>query len=309
MKRFLKVDLNMFNDAGSAQAGAPATNTGSTGTQTGVVNAPQQPATPQSSKPQQPLANVVYGIQAETTPNAPGADGGTAQTPDRKTEYARFKDQYKDIFQGEVEAIIKDRFKKYNGIEQQFGQINPLINMLMEQHGVKDLPSLQRIVENNSIESIADRDGLTVEQAREVQKLRRENEQLRNVTQSGEQERIINQRIAEWQSQAKAMEKDYPDFNLDAWADNEKFMQMLSSGIDVKTAYEVCDISNVKANVAKQMERNVLSDIQARGSKKLPENGVTNTPGMTVKSSVGALTRDDRAEIARRVARGEQIQF
>jgi hypothetical protein len=313
----------MFNETGGtsgASTGSSGTNMGSAGV-SGVVNALQQAGTQSSRQASQPLANVVYGKQAEPNPNAQGSVGGTeqklpngsndpnSQVVDRKTEYARFKDQYKDIFQGEIEAIIKDRFKKYNGLEQQLGQYTPLVNMLMEQYDVKDISDLQRIIEDSSIENIADRDGLTVEQAREVQRLRRENEQLRTTTQSIEQEKIINQRIADWQRQANEMVKDYPDFNLDAWANNDKFMSMITAGVDVRAAYEVCDISNIKSNVAKQMERNVVSNLQARGGKKLSENGMANAPGMTVKASVNALSREDRAEIARRVARGENIQF
>ena len=47
----------------------------------------------------------------------------------------------------------------------------------------------------------------------------------------------------------------------------------------------------------------------AEGQGRPQENGTLQSGGMIVKNDVSKLTREDRAEIARRAMRGEKIQF
>jgi regulator of replication initiation timing len=163
----------------------------------------------------------------------------------------------------------------------------------------------------NTYEEIADRDGLTVEQVERIMQLRSENEYLRSLAQekqTHEKEQQINETVAGWYKQADEMKPQYPDFNLDEWAGNSQFMQLLQSGIDVRTAYEVVNIDNIKANVAKTMEQNVYQNVRAKGQRPV-ENATKIVPGVVVKASVKDLDAKDRAEIARRVSMGETIKF
>lgn len=316
---FLRVNLSMFNDGEALSTSTtPTSNEGSES----AVSTQQQTKT--SSK--NPLATVVYGKQESTltentpapntttkvdsVPNAQG-DNSTAPNPevDRKTQFAKFKEEYKDLYKSEVEGLIKDRFKKYSGLEQQLGQYSPIVNLLMERHGAKDPNALYQQIQNEVYETIADRDGLTVEQVKEIQTLKEENARLRQVTSTVEQDTALNQRIAGWKTEADTMKAEYPDFNIDDWASNDQFMNLLFANVSVKSAYEVCNLSGIKANVAKQMEKNVVSNIQAKGTNKIKENGTNPSPAITLKASVKDLTKADRAEIARRVRMGETISF
>ena len=55
-------------------------------------------------------------------------------------------------------------------------------------------------------------------------------------------------------------------------------------------------------------EQLVTDNIRAKGSRPL-ENGTSQQGAFIVKNDVNALTKEDRAEIARRVRRGEVISF
>ncbi len=87
---------------------------------------------------------------------------------------------------------------------------------------------------------------------------------------------------------------------------------MLRAGVDVKTAYEVIHMDDIKTTVAqaagKQAETNVTNNIRAKGQRPA-EAGAASPAGIIVKNDVHALTPSDRKEIARRVARGEKISF
>lgn len=299
MANFLKVNLQLFNDG---EASTPTT-TDTSGSN--VVNAPQQSAT----QSRNPLSNVVYGKTEEIAPNAQGTESGTEQKPDGKSEYARVKEQYKEHWQKDVESIIKDRFKKYNTIEQQYNQYDSAIKMLMERHGAKDFDSLKEIIEADFYEDLADKEGLPIDKARELTQMKQENQLFKTQAESVQHQQQLEQKISDWYKQADALKQTYPDFNIDNFGDNKQFTDLLMAGIDVKTAYEICDIETIKSGIAKQTERNVVQNLQTSKGKRPVENGTNITPGITVKSSVKDLSKVDRAEIARRAMLGEKITF
>jgi hypothetical protein len=59
---------------------------------------------------------------------------------------------------------------------------------------------------------------------------------------------------------------------------------------------------------AKKVEQNITNKIIANGARP-SENGNSFQGASVTKSDVSTLTKADRAEIARRVARGEKISF
>ena len=67
-------------------------------------------------------------------------------------------------------------------------------------------------------------------------------------------------------------------------------------------------MANNAAQVARQTEAAVAANVRANGSRPV-ENGTRQQSSFTVKSDVSKLTKADRAEIARRVQRGEKISF
>lgn len=298
--KLLAVNLSLFNDG---EASTPA------GDESGSNGGFATPQTANYTSSRNPLSNVQYGVadDGEQSLDAQGADVQT-QEIDRRAQFERFKSEYKDLYGSEVESIIKSRFKKYNSLEQQLSNYDPIIQSLMEVHGAKDIDELRNIVEDMTYERLADEEGLTTEQARRLKQAERENKQLKSVFHEQEQQKVINETIAEWNRQADALKQTYSDFDFNQWTTNKQFMDLLGAGIDVKTAYEIVDLPNIKAGTARQAERNVVANIQAKG-RKIPENGVNGTPGMVVKASVKDLSKADREEIARRAMRGETIKF
>lgn len=87
---------------------------------------------------------------------------------------------------------------------------------------------------------------------------------------------------------------------------------MLRNGIDVKTAYEVVHkdeiIQGAMAVIARNVKEKVTDNIRANG-RRATENGISSQAGIVFKTDVNSLTKADREEIDRRVARGERIKF
>jgi hypothetical protein len=112
--------------------------------------------------------------------------------------------------------------------------------------------------------------------------------------------------------QAESTKQIYPSFDLRAEMQNPKFIDLLRSNIDVRTAYEVIHKDDIIAGAmqftAKTVEQKLTNKIIAGGARP-SENGNSSQGASVTKSDVSALTKADRDEIARRVARGEKISF
>ncbi|MEG2001264.1 MAG: hypothetical protein RR053_07730 [Evtepia sp.] len=106
------------------------------------------------------------------------------------------------------------------------------------------------------------------------------------------------QNRSQWQDQLADLRKEYPTFDLEAESENEAFVSLLNVGIPLKYAYEVAHLDEIKQNFTKEM----------RNSRPV-ENGITSQGGVVIKNDVNKLTKADRAEIAKRVERGEIIRF
>ena len=87
---------------------------------------------------------------------------------------------------------------------------------------------------------------------------------------------------------------------------------MLRAGVPMEVAYQAKHHSEILAGAVSsakaETEKNVVDNIRARGSRP-QENGTQSQSSFTVRDDPHSLTKAERAEIARRAARGEVIRF
>jgi hypothetical protein len=312
MKKLLRINLRLFD--GAASGGSPAPAAGSEGT----------PGAPAENKPaslgKKQGEKVVYGKQPEPAEkiDQPAIDQKPDNAPkpeDRKVEFEKLiKGDFKDLFAETVQGIIDKRFKETKILEKQTNESKPILDVLMNKYGIQngDLNALQKAIEDDDAywEELADKEGLTVEQYKHKQKLESENRQLREATQNLNKQTQINEIYNGWLTEEQAIKDSgkYPDFNLKTECQNKEFVDMISRGIPLKQAYEVIHMEEIMSGVAKKVESNVAETIRANG-KRPAENGTSSQSGVIYKNDVSALSKEDRAEIARRAGRGEKIVF
>ena len=225
-------------------------------------------------------------------------------------------EEYKDIYTEETQRIINRRFRETQNLEQQVARNQPLIDMLMQRYKISDgdIGKLTAAIENDDAywSEAAEEAGMSVEQYKQFQKLQRENAALMRDQQQRRSQQAAQQQLQKWYGEAEQVKGVYPSFDLNAEVKNQQFLSMLKSGVPMQHAYEVVHLDDIKAGVAKMQakatERQVVDGIRAKGARP-QENGTTSQSAFTVKDDVGKLTKAERAEIARRVARGEIIKF
>lgn len=226
------------------------------------------------------------------------------------------KGDYKDAFSRRVQNIINGRFKETRTLQEQLQKSMPVFEILAQKYGIKadDIDGIVKALENDdeSYREEAMEKGITVEQLKEMKKLEREVEQLRrNESRRDEQDRI-NRDITNWKNQAESLKEIYPNFNLDTEIEDPQFFSLLRNNVDVRTAYEVIhrdEILGGAMQYAAQTAAKRVADSVAANSKRPVENGVTSQGAVNSQADVNKMTKAQREEIERRVARGERITF
>ena len=305
-KLFIIPLLNLQLFAEGAGAGDGGTAEGQ-----GVTEAAALPQT--KGEKNNPLANVKYGIQEDTAP-VPEVQNPTA---DRNAQFeALIKGEYKDLYDARVQDTVQKRLKGHKELEAKYNSLQPTLATLAQKYGVdaEDIEALNNAIQEDDTyyEDEALEKGMTVQQLKEVKKMERENAELKAQMEEAQRQENGKKLYSQWLQQADATKGIYPSFDLEAEMANPKFVDLLRSNIDVRTAYEVLHkddiIRGAMQFTAQTVESKISKKIASNGARPT-ENGMSSQSAAVVKSDVSQLSKADRAEIIRRVQRGEKIRF
>ena len=314
------IDLQLLAEGGGAAAGAGAGDGGGTGAEgTQGVTAAAAMSQRKGAK-SNPLADVVYGKQAATEVTVPAAEGQQVETvaqPDLSAEFeALVKGKYKEQYDAKMQDTIQKRLKGSKETVDKFNALTPTLELLASKYGVEsgDIEALNKAIQEDDAyyEQEALEKGITVQQLKEIRRMERENAELRQQMQEQESRENANRLYAQWMQQEQEIKGVYPSFNLEAEMQNPQFVNLLRSNIDMRTAYEVIHkddiIHGAMQFTAKTVEQKIANKIKANGARPT-EGGMGSQSAAVVKSDVSQLSKADRAEIIRRVQRGEKISF
>ena len=311
------IDLQLFAEGGSSASAAGAEGSG-TGAE-GVTTADGMPATSARAK-KNPLADVKYGIQ-ENAEDAQVADAqntaGQVSAEERAAKFeALIKGEYKDLYDAKMQDTIQKRLKGTKDTVDKYNALAPTLETLAKKYGVDptDIDALNHAIDedNTFFEDEALEKGISVEQLKEIRKIERENADLKKQMREQSVRENADRIYAGWLEQSDALKQIYPNFDLDAEIKNPRFVDLLKNNVDVRTAYEVLHkddiIRGAMQFTADTVQTKLANNIIA-GRNRPSENGIGQTSPAVVKNDVSQLSRADREEIIRRVARGEKIRF
>lgn len=313
------VNLQLFADGGDGAATTGDTGTNGVVEATGVTSG--VPDLKLKAEEKNPLANVKYGIQegdnsqssVATNKNETDTKKPTDNNIDKKAEFKKLiKGEYKDLYDERVKDTVTKRLKTSKEAEDKFNSLAPMFELLAKKYGVEatDIKGLMKAVEDDDAyyENEALERGLTVDQLREIKKIERENAELKKQSADDNAKKIY----AEWLTQAETAKQKYPSLDLSEEIKNKDFAELLRCGIDVDTAYTVIHKDEIMSAgmqyAAKKTEEKLANNVLANRARPT-ENGINSQASAVIKSDVSKLTKEDRAEIIRRVSRGEKIKF
>ena len=309
-------NLQLFAEGGAGGAAGGTGGDGGTAQGQGVT---AEAASQQTKGVKNPLASVKYGIQEDAAPAAEVQQ--TTEQPDLNAEFeqlikGKFKDQYDARMQDTIRNRLKGKDSQITELTEKQDAVTPILEMLGKKYGVdaKDIEALNKAIldDDSYFEEEALQRGISVQQLKEIRKMERENADLRKQMQEQKTKENADKLYAQWLQQEQETKQVYPSFDMKAEMQNPEFVNLLRSNVNVRTAYEVLHkddiISGAMQFTAKTVESKIAKKIAAQGARPA-ENGMSSGSAAVVKSDVSQLSRADRDEIRRRVARGEKIRF
>lgn len=323
----LEADLRIFAGEGGAASGAAAGD----GSGTGTGNSGETQIPSAAGKKSGDLRNVVYGKQSDAviTNAVDNGNGDAGQSEegdiivqsnteaDRRRAYNELiNGEYKDLYTQDTQNMINKRFKETKTLQSQVDSYLPVIDTLMQRYRITDgdIGKLQNAIDNDEayLTNAADEAGMTVDQFKAFQKLERENRALVQAQQQRQMGEQVNAQVQRWVQEAEALKETFPNFDLNQEVQNPDFVAMIKKGVPVEHAFKVTHFDDIiqeaMRTTALTQEQRIVDNVRARGMRP-SENGVSQRSAFTVKDDVSKLSKKDRAEIARRVARGEVISF
>lgn len=261
------------------------------------------------------------------TPAGTEAAGQEAQQgADDRAEFERLiKGQYKAYYDEKVQGHIKERFKASKQAEARMQKtidgMQPVMQMLAEKYHADpgDVEAISKAIQEDSsyYEDEAAERGMSVEQLKEFKRISRENAALRAAEEQRQEKAGQQEAMLRWQQQSETVAQRYPGFQgLEAEANDpvtgERFLQLLSSGIDVENAYKVVHMDDLISGALEygvnKARQDTVQTIKARGMRP-SENGASGTGAAVQHKDVASLTKDERAQLMKRALRGESIDL
>lgn len=336
MKNMILLDINLrLFDGAAAVAG--------TGGEGGTASpAPAEADTPDGKAraangrraKENLYSNVVFGKQnvagAEQENGSDSENGGegksdassgagteqTVQEQKRKAYLDLIHGEYRDQYLEDTQRMMQEQMRNNATMENRLNEQKAIMDLLTQRYGVEngDLKALHQALENDTAywEKAADEAGMPVEQFKQQKKWERDSAELEKLKRQQQSEQEARQLIDRLRNGEAEVKKIYPEFDLKTELKNRDFYALLNVGIPMQMAYELRHMDEIKAAAARNAAQATGQQMTARMKSKAArpaENGTSSKNPVVVKSDVTKLSREDRAEIARRVAHGESIFF
>ena len=254
-------------------------------------------------------AEQTGGIEAENAVFSTPQTGDTKDLDaggDKKTaEFEELiRNKYKKQFADKVQSIISRRIKEVKGLKEKAEKDAATVEMIMKKFDIKsdDTQEIERVINENMTENTDKR------HAQLIRRLISENEFLKKENEKRLQEAKTLSLAEKIKAQAEETKKFYKDFDIKKELENPEFRRLIRAGVSVKNAYEVLNIEGILDNNSREAERQVLDSIRHKTNRPV-ENGSELSGGILLSNGISKLTKKQRAELAKRAASGEKIEF
>lgn len=216
-------------------------------------------------------------------------------------------DDYKDAHKAYMDKTIGDRLKKYKGMEESYGKANEMLAVIAQKYGVDStaenfLDALKEKVDadDSYYEDYAMEHDITTAEARKMVTMERQLKEMEARKAMEEQQEKQRQQILILQQNAEKTKAQFPEFNLEAEMQDERFRRMCAvTGGDTTTAYVACHHNEIIYNTARmsaQQAQKATANSIASGAKRPTENGVNPiNPSATEVDFKGMSLKELRA--------------
>lgn len=291
MKR-LKLNLHLFEDAGSVDSGANAD---------GLQNG------------------------AEIDDNSQVAQGNETEEASKPSFDDLINGEYKEDYKKNMYKVVRSRLKGAKETEKRLNSFTPLLEVLANRYGIEsdDVSQLDaqtfidRIMDDDSIyESESLEKNIPIDALKRMKKMEMENQAMRKQL---EAEQIEMQQRADYEAklqEAEELKEYYPNFDFNELVKaagegdetSQEMIKLLHNNVPMKIAFEVTHpevITNAMKVVAQTASEKVANSVKA--NSKRPREGGAGITGTPAKLNPATMTSQQIRELRERALGGEHI--
>ena len=233
------------------------------------------------------------------------------------TEFDTFisghQDEAKKWFDKKFQEVFNKRFKDYKSMEGRVKAGDQVMQMLATKYGIEDASDIKSITQALKDDDFlyaerAEANGRTIDEQRNWDNLERENREFREAQRQAERREQIDRQMAEWDKQSANLKALFPSFDLDTELRNPDFESALRSGLSMERAFYAVHgdeiVSGAMQTTANAVRSATVQDMAARRSRPR-ENAIGSQAAAKVSKDVHKLSKQERAEIAKRSMFGD----
>lgn len=259
---------------------------------------------------------------AETSGQVTTADGDSnpgIASPENGTDKRPFEDvikDYKDEYTKDFQKKWDARHKDYMATKTLNSKQGKLIERIALKYGIDNVDDLDAIdkamqADDDLVASRALSNGLTVEQQRYQDDIELENRRYREEQKRQAQAQNAQRQYQQWMDESNNLKAVFPSFDLDTELQNETFRQCVRAGMPIERAFYAAHGAEIASGAMQYTAQAVRKATEEEISSRTPrpkENGVSRQAAAKVSTDVHGMTRQQRAELAKRSMR-EKVYF
>ena len=233
------------------------------------------------------------------------------------TEFDTFISEHQDEankwFDTKFQEVFNKRFKDYKSMEGRVKAGDQVMQMLATKYGIEDASDIKSITQALKDDDFlyaerAEANGRTIDEQRNWDNLERENREFREAQRQAERREQIDRQMAEWDKQSANLKALFPSFDLDTELRNPDFESALRSGLSMERAFYAVHgdeiVSGAMQTTANAVRSATVQDMAARRARPR-ENAIGSQAAAKVSKDVHKLSKQERAEIAKRSMFGD----
>lgn len=326
----LEMRLDLFGEteteAPAAAAPAPEATASASGAETGNAGVEAFPARDIGSRPKTFPAVPKVDVKRPQPKPVRQIPAATQQQPQQQQQQAAQPESFDDLINGrykkefgdKVQGIIQERFKgraaqdaKYEKAMNTLMSVAPMFGINAQDAESLDLDQLSQAISDDDrmYEAEALEKGVPTSTLKHIKQLEQREKQRQLEDRRSLEQEMLRKHVMGLREQEAELKKEFPDFDLNTEAQNAAFARMTApgSGITLRQAYMAVHgdelMQRSQHQAVTETKRAVSQAIQA-GAIRPTENGLAPGTGAPQRDP-HSYTREERAEIRRRVMAGE----
>ena len=334
MKEIKRLNLQLFAGEGTGGEGGGEATSGENATVAAEqrlreLGVPEDKIRKRASKVASKMPTVQTEPVAEKTEvtneqTATAEDNPTeekAETPTRMSWEEIMKDPE---YNKQMQAVVQSRLKSAKGAEETLGKLTPALELLARKYELDPTAEdfhdalTKKVNDDNAYyEDKALEMGVSVDTAKKIDQMERQNERDKAQAERTLQEQALQEHFAKLERQGEELKKIFPHFDLRTELQNPAFARMTAPGkgiMSVEDAYHAVHRNEIQVAAmqvtAQKTAEKISNSIQA-GSRRPDESGASSQAPSVNTFNYRNASREQREAIKKRIrdaaARGEKL--